>query len=111
MWEHTELIAESIKDPDALAEAACSAGLVNQDILIVLRGGGWSGDAKAKIRSLLQIIEGKVKDQCHHFHQLLTVLRSLRLTELVSRLQISYGQLYLVFNRREGINFFLQTVG
>ena len=88
---------ESIKDPDALAEAACSVGLVNQDILIVLRGGGWSGDAKAKTRSLLQIIEGKVKDQCHHFHQFLTVLRSLHLTELVSRLQLSYGQLYLVY--------------
>ena len=95
MWEHTELIVESIKDPDALAEAACSAGLVNQDAVTLLQG--WSGDAKAKTRSLLQIIEGKVKDQRHHFLEFLTVLRSLRLTELVSRLQNSYGQLYLVY--------------
>ena len=102
MWEHTELIAESIKDPDALAEAACSAGLVNQDILIVLRGCGLSGDAKAKTRSLLQIIEGKVKDQRHHFLEFLTVLRSLRLSELVSQLQNSYGQLYLVYGFNQG---------
>ena len=102
MWEHTELIVESIKDPDALAEAACSAGLVNQDILIVLRGCGLSGDAKAKTRSLLQIIEGKVKDQCHHFLEFLTVLRSLHLSELVSQLQNSYGQLYLVYGFNQG---------
>lgn len=82
---------ESIKDPDALAEAACCVGLVNRDAVTLLHG--WSGDAKAKTRSLLQIIEGKVKDQRHHFLEFLTVLRSLRLTGLVSRLQLSYGEL------------------
>lgn len=91
LWEHNELMVQSIKDPDALAEAACSVGLLNQDALMLLRG--WSGDAQAKSRSLLQIIEGKVKDQFHLFHQFLTVLRSLRLYELVSRLQHSYGRL------------------
>ena len=102
MWEHTELIVESIKDPDPLAEAACCVGLVNQDALVLLRGCGLSGDAKAKTRSLLQIIEGKVKDQRHHFLEFLTVLRSLRLTGLVSRLQLSYGELYLVYEFNQG---------
>ena len=101
LWEHTELMVQSIKDPDALAEAACSVGLVNQDALILLRC--WSGDAQSKTRSLLQIIEGKVKDQCHHFHQFLTVLRSLRLTKLMSRLQNAYGQFfYLVYELKAG---------
>ena len=83
-------MVESIKDPDALAEAACKADLISKDVIVVY---GCFHDAQAKTRSLLQIIEGKVKNDCNLFHKFLTMLGSLRLTELVSRLQDSYGRL------------------
>jgi hypothetical protein len=84
-------MVESIKDPDALAEAACRANLISadmKDMIVVFH------DSQAKTRSLLQIIEGKVKNDCNLFHKFLTVLRILHLTELVSRLQDSYSKLY-----------------
>ena len=90
MWEHIELIVTSIKDPDALAEAACSVSLISPDALVTYR---FITDVQAKTRSLLQIIEGKVKDERYFFHQFLAVLRNLRLIELASHLQDSYGRL------------------
>ena len=101
----------SIKDPDALAAAACTADLMNsQDALSLLRG--WSGDTQAKTHSLLQIIEGKVKNDCNHFHKFLSVLGSLHLTEVVSRLQNSYGELCSMnLCQKIDSNEFLQVVG
>ena len=58
-------------------------------------------DAQAKIRSLLQIIEGKVKGHSTYFHQFLAVLRNHPgLTWLASRLQASYGRLIVVSQAR-----------
>ena len=87
----------SIKDPDALVAAACKADLVSsQDTFSLLRGGGWSGDAQAKTRSLLQIIEGKVKGEPVIFHQFLAVLRKLPgLSELASQVLANYGMCIL----------------
>ena len=84
-------MVESIKDPDALAEAACRASLVSADMKDMIIG---FSDAQAKTRSLLQMIEGKVKNDCNLLHKFLTVLGSLRLAKLVSRLQDSYSKLY-----------------
>jgi hypothetical protein len=84
-------MVESIKDPDAVAEAACRADLVSTDMKDMIVG---FSDPQAKTRSLLQMIEGKVKNDCNLFHKFLAALRSLRLTELVSRLQNSYSKLY-----------------
>ena len=85
-------MVQSIKDPDALAEAACRANLIGPDVKDVIVQYGCFSDAQAKTRSLLQIIEGKVKGHSNYFHQFLAVLRNLpRLTQLASRLQASYG--------------------
>ena len=87
-------MVQSIKDPDALAEAACRVDLIDagiKDMIVAFR------DVEAKTRSLLQIIEGKVKGHSIHFHLFLTALRSLpRLTRLASRLQASYGEFIMI---------------
>ena len=92
-------MVQSIKDPDALAEAACRANLVSTDMkdtIVVF------SDAQAKIRSLLQIIEGKVKGHSTYFHQFLAVLRNLPgLTRLASRLQASYGEFVVIQDGEE----------
>ena len=83
---------QSIEDPNALAEAACRANLISTDVKDVIVMYGCFNDVQAKTRSLLQIIEGKVKGQSTFFHQFLSVLRNLpRLTKLASCLQASYG--------------------
>ncbi|MCG8621172.1 MAG: hypothetical protein MJE68_04085 [Proteobacteria bacterium] len=84
-------MVESIKDPDALAEAACGVGLVSADMKDMIVG---FSDAQAKTRPLLQMIEGKVKNDSNLFHKFLAVLGSLRLTKLVCQLQDSYRKLY-----------------
>lgn len=82
-------MVESIKDPDALAEAACRVNLVSADMKDMIVS---FGDAQAKTRPLLQLIEGKVKGHSPCFHQFLAVLRSLPgLSQLASHLQASYG--------------------
>ena len=81
-------MVESIKDPDALAEAACRASLVSADMKDMIIG---FSDAQAKTRPLLQMIEGKVKSHSSHFHKFLAVLRNLPgLNQLASRLQAIY---------------------
>ena len=88
----------SIKDPDALAEAAYRANLVSPND-VIMRFGCFN-DVQGKTRLLLQIIEGKVKDHLLSFHQFLAVLRSLPgLTQLVSRLQASYGNVFIIMTR------------
>ena len=83
---------QSIEDPNALAEAACRANLIGTDVKDVIVKYGCFSDVQAKTRSLLQIIEGKVKGHSTFFHQFLSVLRNLpRLTKLASCLQASYG--------------------
>ena len=95
----------SIKDPDALAAAACKADLVSsQDTFSLLCGCGWSGNAQAKTRSLLQVIEGKVKGEPIIFHQFLAILRNLPgLFLLASQVQANYGMYTLSFRFSEFI--------
>ena len=87
-------MVQSIKDSDTLAEAACRVDLIDagiKDMIVAFR------DVEAKTRSLLQIIEGKVKGHHFHFHLFLTALRSLfGLTRLISRLQASYGEFIIM---------------
>ena len=92
-------MVESIKDPDALAEAACRASLVSAGIKNMIIG---FSDAQAKTRSLLQVIEGKVKSHSIHFHQFVAVLRNLPgLNQLASRLQASYGGFIVIQGSEE----------
>jgi hypothetical protein len=91
-------MVESIKDPDALAEAACRANLISADMIVVY---GYFHDAQAKTRSLLKIIEGKVKSHSTYFHLFLAVLRNFSgLSQLASRLQASYGGFVVVIQCR-----------
>ena len=91
-WEHFDFMITSITDPDALAEAASEANLIHPDVKEMVLHGCFA-DVQAKTRSLLQIIEGKVKGQPYFFHHFLAVLRSLpRLSLLVSHLLSSYGR-------------------
>ena len=96
-WAHVDLMATSIKDPDALVAAAGKADLMSsQDAFSLLHGGGWIGDAQAKTHSLLQIVEGKVKGEPVIFHQFLAVLRKLPgLSQLASQVQANYGMCML----------------
>ena len=87
-------MVESIKDPDALAEAACRAKLISTDMKNMIVVYGYFHDAQAKTRSLLNIITGKVKSHSTYFHLFLAVLRNFPgLNQLASRLQASYGGL------------------
>ena len=95
-------MVESVKDPDALAEAACRASLVTADMKDMIIG---FSDAQAKSRSLLQLIEGKVKSHSIHFHQFMAVLMNLPgLNQLASRLQASYGRFMVIQGREERHN-------
>ena len=90
-------MVQSIKDPDALAEAACKANLISTDMKDMIVVYGCFSNAQAKTRSLLQIIEGKVKGHSNSFHQFLALLRNLPgWTKLVSRLQASYGKFVVI---------------
>ena len=95
----------SIRDPDALAEAACRANLVSPNVIV--RYGCFS-DVQGKTRLLLQIIKGKVKDHPLSFHQFLAVLWSLSgLTQLASCLQASYGNVLVIIIANEEGNSLL----
>ena len=95
-------MVECITDPDALAEAACRANLISTDMKDMIVVYGYFNDAQAKIRSLLKIIEEKVKGHSTYFHLFLAVLRSLPgLTQLTSHLQTSYGE-FIVMQYGEG---------
>ena len=84
---------ESIKDPDALAEAACSAKLFSPELKDAIILHGYFADTQAETHLLLQIIEGMVKCQPIVFHQFLTILRTLPgLSQLASHIQASYGK-------------------
>ena len=86
-------MVESIKDPDALAEAACRANLISTDMKNMIVVYGYFHDAQAKTRSLLNIIAEKVKSHSTYFRLFLAVLRNLPgLNQLASRLQASYGE-------------------
>ena len=92
-------MVESIKDPDALAEAACSAELLTPGVKDVIVLHGCFADTQAKTRSLLQIIEGKVKGQPNVFHQFLAILRTLpALSQLALHVQASYGKCVLLLH-------------
>ena len=81
---------DAITDPDALAEEACEVGLIHPDCKQMLHL--FPADAKTKTRSLLQSIEGKIKDQPVCFHVFLAVLKKLPgLANLGATLQKIYG--------------------
>ena len=103
-------MVQSIKDPDALAEAACKVNLIDtgiKDMIVAFR------DVETKTRSLLQIIEGKVKGHSIHFHLFLTALRSLPgLTRLISRLQASYGKFIMMqYGQRRPPTMYVHVYG
>ena len=89
-------MVSSIKDPDALAEGVCRVNIISLDTKDDIIKDTYFGYVKAKIRSLLQSIEEKVKGQPSCFHRFLTVLRSIPdLSQLASVLQGSYGEFVL----------------
>ena len=89
-------MVSSIKDPDALAEGVCRVNIISLDTKDDIIKDNYFGNVKAKTRSLLQSIEGKVKGQLSCFHCFLTVLRSIPdLSQLASVLQGSYGEFVL----------------
>ena len=93
LWEHFDLMFDSIKDPDVPAEAACRANLISTDSKDILLQHGYFNDTQAKTHSLLQIVEHKVSGDFNSFHQFLVVLHSVpELTQLASYLQASYGE-------------------
>ena len=95
-WEHYDLMVSSIKDPDALAEGVCRVNIISLDTKDDIIKDDYFGNVKAKTRSLLQSIEGKVKGQPNCFHRFLTALRSSPdLSQLASVLQGSYGEFVL----------------
>ena len=91
-WENFDLMAFSIKDPDALVEEVSKLQLVRpeeRDFIIKC----CIGKVKNKSRALLQIIEGKIKGQPSCFNQFLAALRNLpTLSHLAAILQSSYGK-------------------
>jgi hypothetical protein len=90
-------MVESIKDPDALAEAACRANLISADMKDMIIVYGYFPDARAKTLSLLKIIEGKVKSHSTYFQLFLAVLCNLPgLTHLITRLQASYCEFVVI---------------
>ena len=76
--EHYDLMVGSIRDSDALAEAACRANvnLISTDMKNMIVVYGCFQDAQVKTRSLLNIITGKVKSHSTYFHLFLAVLRN-----------------------------------
>ena len=87
-------MVSSIKDPDALAKEVCRVNIISSDVRDVL---SFFGDAEAKTRSLLQIIEGKVKGQPNCFHHFLAALRSIPdLSQLASVLLHSHGECLII---------------
>ena len=81
---------DAITDPDGLAEETCKIGLIHPESKRMLQS--FPVNAKTKAHSLLQSIEGKVKDQPVYFHHFLALLRKLPgLTNLGTALQKSYG--------------------
>jgi hypothetical protein len=81
---------DAITDPDALTEETCEVGLIHRESKQILQS--LPVDSKTKARSLLQLIEGKIKDQPVCFHLFLAVLKKLPgLTNLGATLQKTYG--------------------
>ena len=90
-------MVSSIKDPDALAEEVCRVNIISPDMKDVIVKYCCFGNVKDKTRSLLQIIEGKVKGQPNCFHHFLATLRSSPdLSQLASVLQGSHGEFFLL---------------
>ena len=94
LWEHNDSIINCISAHlDSFAEEACRVGIVNpevKDVLLPL-----PLDIKAKARSLLQSIEGKIKGQPTVFHRLLSVLRNMPIpvvNAVATDLQNKYGK-------------------
>ena len=82
---------DAITDPDALAEEACKVDLIHPEVKDVLQS--FPTNTKAKARSLLQSIEGKIKGQPHLFHHFLALLKKVPgLAELGISLQKIYGK-------------------
>ena len=93
LWKHFELMVIFIKDPDALAEAACRVNLISPDVIVQHDR---ISDAQIKTRSLLQCIQGKVTGQPRMFRLFIEVLRMLPgLSRLASYIQASYGEFTL----------------
>ena len=92
--DHFEQLVDAITDPDALAEEACTVGLLHPESKGMLQS--FPADAKTKAHSLLLSIEGKIKDQPHLFHHFLALLRKLPgLADLRSLIQDTYGKIYI----------------
>ena len=87
----------AITDPDALAEEACKVGLIHPESKRILQS--FPADAKtAEARSLLQSVEGKIKDQPVYFQYFLALLKKLPgLTSLGIIIQKTYGKLQYPF--------------
>ena len=84
---------DAITDPDALAEETCIVGLIHPESKGILKS--LPIDAKTKTRSLLQSIEGKIKDQPVCFNFFLAVLKKQPgLANLGATLQKIYGSYY-----------------
>ena len=94
-------MVDAITDPDALAEEACRVDLIHPEVKAVLLS--FPADSKAKARSLLQSIEGKVQGQPLYFHHFLALLKKLPgLVNLGIILQKTYGKDIIVKNHLYG---------
>ena len=97
LWEHHDRIIDAITDPDGLAEEACKLDLIHPDAKRMLQS--FPADPKTKARSLLQSIEGKIKEQPVYFHHFLALLKKLPgLANLGVILQKTYGIVFLVID-------------
>ena len=88
------------RDPGAFAVEACRVDLIHPDVKDMMRS---IPDIKGRARSLLQIIEGKIKGQPLLFHRLLAVLRKLPhsdMNRMASVLQTSYGECISKLHKR-----------
>ena len=90
LWEYFDELVDAITDPDALAEETCIVGLIHPESKGILKS--LPVDAKTKTRSLLQSIEGRIKNQPVYFNIFLAVLKKLPgLANLGATLQRTYG--------------------
>lgn len=88
----------SITDPDALADELYRADIIGCEAKDVIVEYLSFSNVQEKTRSLLQIIEGKVKGQPCVFHKFRAVLTVIpELSELASRLISSYSKFMMMY--------------
>ena len=102
-------MVDAITDPDALAEEACKVDLIHPESKRILQS--LPIDTKTKSRSLLQSIEGKIKNEAVLFHHFLALLKKLpRLTNLGIILQRTYSiVIFFVTEKSKSAYFFSQS--